>query len=159
LICGSSRASRSLPTAECRARPLASSGGRDDHRGVRRRVPCQGPHGRRLPNALIPDSCLRVCEIRMRCSARGGTNWSGCSTKHTMCATIFPPPPSCWRCARKLKQRYGNMTKLIAQARTASELSTRLQEFKHIGLITARIFTREVAPIWYGSRGSSPKMS
>jgi hypothetical protein len=42
------------------------------------------------------------------------------------------------------------MTKLIAQARTASELSARLQEFKHIGPVTARIFTREVAPIWYG---------
>jgi len=60
---------------------------------------------------------------------------------------------------QELKQRYGNMTKLIAQARTASELSARLQEFKHIGPITARIFTREVAPIWYRSRGSSPKMS
>jgi hypothetical protein len=51
---------------------------------------------------------------------------------------------------QELKQCYGNMTKLIAQARTASELSARLQEFKHIGPVTARIFTREVAPIWYG---------
>jgi len=60
---------------------------------------------------------------------------------------------------QELKQRYGNMTRLIAQARTASELSARLQEFKHIGPTTARIFTKEVAPIWYGSRGSSPKIS
>ncbi len=59
---------------------------------------------------------------------------------------------------QELKQRYGNMSKLIAQARTASELSARLQEFKHIGPVTARIFTREVEPIWYGSRRSSPKM-
>jgi hypothetical protein len=55
----------------------------------------------------------------------------------------------------ELKQRYGSMTKLITQAKRASELSCRLQEFKHP--VTARIFTREVAPIWYGSRRSSPK--
>ena len=58
---------------------------------------------------------------------------------------------------QELKQRYGNMTKLIAQTRNSSELSTRLQEFKHIGPVTARIFTREVGPIWYWSRRSSPK--
>jgi len=57
----------------------------------------------------------------------------------------------------ELKQRYGSMTKLITQAKRASELSCRLQEFKHIGPVTARIFTREVAPIWYGSRRPSPK--
>jgi len=57
----------------------------------------------------------------------------------------------------ELKQRYGSMTKLITQAKCASELSCRLQEFKHIGAVTARIFTREVAPIWYGSRRPSPK--
>jgi hypothetical protein len=59
---------------------------------------------------------------------------------------------------QELKQCYGNMTKLIAQARTASELSARLQEFKHIGPVTARIFTRGVGTIWYGSRRSSSKM-
>jgi hypothetical protein len=51
----------------------------------------------------------------------------------------------------ELKQRYGSMTKLMAQARTVAELSARVQEFKHIGPVTARIFTREVGPIWYGS--------
>ena len=57
---------------------------------------------------------------------------------------------------RELKQRYGSMTKLITQAKRGSELSSRLQEFKHIGPVTARIFTREVAPIWYGiARGVS----
>ena len=50
---------------------------------------------------------------------------------------------------KELKQRYGNMTKLIQQARQSSELSIRLQEFKHIGPVTAQIFTREIAPIWY----------
>jgi hypothetical protein len=55
---------------------------------------------------------------------------------------------------QELKRRYGNMTKMIEQARSGSELSTHLQEFKHIGPVTARIFTQEIAPIWYGSRRS-----
>ena len=56
---------------------------------------------------------------------------------------------------QELKQRYGNMTELIAQAKRCSELSARLQEFKHIGPVTTRIFMREVGPIWYGSAKSS----
>jgi len=55
---------------------------------------------------------------------------------------------------QELKQHYGNTSKLIAQTKCGSELSARLQEFKYIGPISARIFTREVAPIWYGSVGS-----
>ena len=58
---------------------------------------------------------------------------------------------------QELKQRYGSMTTLIAEARTGSELSARLQQFKHIGPVTARIFTREVGPIWYGSAKSLPR--
>jgi len=53
---------------------------------------------------------------------------------------------------QELKQRYGSMKKLLAEAKSDSELSARLQEFKHIGPVTARIFAREVAPISYGSR-------
>ena len=49
----------------------------------------------------------------------------------------------------ELIRRYGTLTNLLAQARTPSELSRRLQEFKHIGPVTARIFLREVRPIWY----------
>jgi len=60
---------------------------------------------------------------------------------------------------RELKQLYGSMTKLIAEAKTVSELSARLQEFKHIGPVTARIFTREVGPIWYGGRWRSRRDS
>ena len=52
---------------------------------------------------------------------------------------------------QELKQRYGTVTRLIVQAKRGPELSVRLQEFKHIGPVTARIFTREVAPMWYGS--------
>jgi len=58
---------------------------------------------------------------------------------------------------QELRQRYGSMTRMIDQARTGAELSALLQEFKHIGPVTARIFTREVAPICYGSRRPSPK--
>ena len=57
---------------------------------------------------------------------------------------------------RELKERYGTLDRLLAQARTPAELSARLQEFKHIGPVTARIFFREVRPIWYPS-GKSAK--
>ncbi len=50
---------------------------------------------------------------------------------------------------RELKQRYHKMTNLLAQARTPAELSLKLQEFKHIGPVTARIFLRGVSPFWY----------
>jgi len=52
---------------------------------------------------------------------------------------------------QELKQRYGTVKRLIAAAKNSAELDFRLQEFKHIGPVTARIFTREIAPIWYGS--------
>ncbi len=52
----------------------------------------------------------------------------------------------------ELKQRYGRLTNLIEEAGTGPELSVRLQEFKHVGPVTARIFASEVAPIWYGHR-------
>jgi hypothetical protein len=54
----------------------------------------------------------------------------------------------------ELKHRYGTLTNLLAEAKTPSELSRKLQEFKHIGPVTARIFLREVRPIWYRSVAS-----
>jgi hypothetical protein len=51
--------------------------------------------------------------------------------------------------SRELKLRYGTLTNLLAVAKTPSELSARLQEIKHIGPVTARIFLREVRPIWF----------
>jgi hypothetical protein len=48
---------------------------------------------------------------------------------------------------RELKQRYGTLTNLLAQARTASELSRKLREFKHIGPVTTRIFLRDLRPL------------
>jgi len=56
--------------------------------------------------------------------------------------------------ARELKQRYGTMTELLDQARTPKELSCRLQEFRHIGPVTARIFLQAVGPVWYRSRAA-----
>jgi hypothetical protein len=49
----------------------------------------------------------------------------------------------------ELKQRYSTLTNLVRQANTPSQLSARLRQFKHIGPVTARIFVREVAPVWY----------
>ncbi len=58
---------------------------------------------------------------------------------------------------QELKERCGSMTALIAQTKCASELSARLQQFKHIGPVTARIFTRDVRPAWYGSPVRLPR--
>ena len=56
---------------------------------------------------------------------------------------------------QELKRCYCTVTNLLAQAQTPAELSRSLQEFKHIGPVTARIFLREIRPIWYGSAASS----
>jgi len=50
---------------------------------------------------------------------------------------------------QELSRRYGTVTKLLFSARTTSELSRKLQEFKHIGPVTARIFLRDIRPFWY----------
>jgi endonuclease III len=61
---------------------------------------------------------------------------------------------------QELQERYGTLGNLLKQSRTPAELSARLQKFKHIGPMTARIFLREVRPVWY-PRGPSrgPKVS
>jgi endonuclease III len=57
--------------------------------------------------------------------------------------------------SRELRERYGGVKELIAQAETPHALSVKLQEIKHIGPVTARIFLREIRPICYRSRASS----
>jgi len=57
--------------------------------------------------------------------------------------------------SKELKERYGSLTHLLAQSKTPAELSARLQEFKYIGPVTARIFLREVRPIWYPAEASA----
>jgi hypothetical protein len=54
----------------------------------------------------------------------------------------------------ELKRRYGNVSSLIAKSKTPRELSAKLQEFKNIGPVTARIFLRELRPRWRSSRAS-----
>jgi hypothetical protein len=54
--------------------------------------------------------------------------------------------------SKELKHRYGSVTNLVAGAKTPRELSAKLQEFKNIGPVTARIFLREVRPHWYPFR-------
>ena len=56
---------------------------------------------------------------------------------------------------KELKERYGSLTSLLAQSKTPAELSANLQEFKFIGPVTARIFLREVGPVWYPSAASA----
>jgi hypothetical protein len=49
--------------------------------------------------------------------------------------------------SEELKRRYGNVSKLVAHSKSPRELSARLQEFKNIGPVTARIFLREIRPM------------
>jgi len=57
----------------------------------------------------------------------------------------------------ELKRQYGNVTNLIAQAKTPRELSAKLQQFKNVGSVTARIFLRELRPHWLSARASLQK--
>jgi hypothetical protein len=50
--------------------------------------------------------------------------------------------------SEELKRRYGKVSNLIAQSKTPRELSQRLQEFKNVGPVTAKIFLREVRRYW-----------
>jgi hypothetical protein len=54
---------------------------------------------------------------------------------------------------RELKEHYGTLTTLLEQAQTRAELSRKFQE-SHVGPVTARIFLREVRPVWYCSAAS-----
>lgn len=55
---------------------------------------------------------------------------------------------------QELKERYGSLRELLRQSGTPQEVSRRLQQFKYIGPVTARIFLREVRPVWYPSHTS-----
>lgn len=52
-----------------------------------------------------------------------------------------------------LLSRYGTLRQLIGECRNPAELSRRLQEFKGIGPTTARIFVRDVRPVWWNPAG------
>jgi len=46
--------------------------------------------------------------------------------------------------SKELKRRYGSLGELLRQSKNRGDLETRLQEFKGIGPVTARIFLREL---------------
>jgi len=58
---------------------------------------------------------------------------------------------------KELKGHYGSLTRLVAQSETPRQLSAKLQEFKYVGPVTARIFLRGVRPICYPSRPASKR--
>ena len=49
---------------------------------------------------------------------------------------------------RTLKEKYGTITNLLKQVQSIDELSSRLQEFKGIGQKTAKIFLRDIRPVF-----------
>ncbi|HXL36961.1 MAG TPA: hypothetical protein VN954_07145 [Ktedonobacteraceae bacterium] len=49
---------------------------------------------------------------------------------------------------RALKEKYGTITNLLKQVQSIDELSSRLQEFKGIGQKTAKIFLRDIRPVF-----------
>jgi hypothetical protein len=51
---------------------------------------------------------------------------------------------------QSLKDHYGSLTGLLEQARNRADLSRRLQRFKGIGPVTARIFLRDVKTVGTG---------
>ena len=46
--------------------------------------------------------------------------------------------------SQELKERYGSLKNLIKGAKNKKELAKKLQEFKGVGLMTARIFLRDL---------------
>ena len=56
---------------------------------------------------------------------------------------------------QELTRRYGTITNLLSRAHTPSEVSRKLQEFKHVGPVTARIFLRDIRPVWYQNSAHS----
>ena len=50
--------------------------------------------------------------------------------------------------ATSLRERYGSLESLYAQAKNSQDLEKRLLEFKHVGPTTVNIFLRELKEIW-----------
>lgn len=55
---------------------------------------------------------------------------------------------------RELEERYGSVTNLLHASKTPAALSRNLQQFKHVGPVTAQIFLREIRSLWYRNRRS-----
>ena len=57
---------------------------------------------------------------------------------------------------QSLKERYGSITTLLNQAGRRADLKQRLQLFKGVGAVTARIFLRDLKAIWDGQKKVKP---
>jgi len=49
---------------------------------------------------------------------------------------------------KALKEKYGNLSNLIAQSKNQADLTKRLEEFKGVGPVTIRIFLRDLLPFF-----------
>jgi endonuclease III len=49
---------------------------------------------------------------------------------------------------KALKEKYGNLSNLIAQSKNQADLAKRLEEFKGVGPVTVRIFLRDLLPFF-----------
>jgi len=59
----------------------------------------------------------------------------------------------------ELKEKWGSLQNLLAQAQNAAQVGRRLQEFPGVGPITARIFLRDVKPIWFKKRTTARRLA
>ncbi len=50
---------------------------------------------------------------------------------------------------KSLKKKYGTVSRLIKQSEDIADLESRLLAFKGVGPVTARIFMRDITPIWF----------
>lgn len=58
---------------------------------------------------------------------------------------------------QSLQERFGTLTRLLQGARSRAELSRRLQSFKGVGPVTARIFLRDAWPFLHEQTNAQPQ--
>jgi endonuclease III len=61
--------------------------------------------------------------------------------------------------AKTLKEKYGSLEKLHAEASSPSDLENRLQEFKGVGPVCVNIFLRELRGIWEKAKPTPSPMA
>jgi endonuclease III len=61
--------------------------------------------------------------------------------------------------AKTLKEKYGSLEKLHAEASSPSDLENRLQEFKGVGPVGVNIFLRELRGIWEKAKPTPSPMA
>jgi endonuclease III len=58
----------------------------------------------------------------------------------------------------ELQKRWGTLQNLLAEAQNAAQVGRRLQEFPGVGPVTARVFLRDVKPIWFKKRRTARRL-